>query len=729
MIEKAIQLVAIAATFTAELLEEPLAYWMHKLGIQAGIEFAQYNQVFQQLLDPSSLLCSNQDGINVILIRLEDLRKKEDSNVANFASCPEECVRIESNVRDLIAALKAAAGRSGTPFIIYLCPASRVMVKNVGISAFLNDMETLMASELTDTEAIYMVTPSELATIYPVTNCNDDFTERIGNIPFTEAFFISLGTMIARKIFTLRNKPFKVIVLDCDQTLWRGVCGEDGPDGIEIDIPHRALQEFMVAQQNAGMLLCLCSKNNEGDVARVFDCHPEMPLDLDHIVSRRINWKSKPQNLRSLGEELQVGLESFIFIDDDPVECAHVRAECPEVLTLQLPQDSNDIPRFLKHVWAFDHLNTTKEDRQRTRLYKQCAERSRFQKECMTFQDFLAELELKVNISEMSDSKVSRVAQLTQRTNQFNVTGSHRSATEVRRLCKSGALECLTVEVGDRFGDYGLVGVMMFSAEPEALKVDTFLLSCRALGRGVEHKMLALLGEIAKSRQLDRIDIPALPTARNQSAFDFLYQVGRTVETQSQCYLTFTVPVEHAVSLTFNPETCEDKRSRNKETATEGISIIESAQTRSSLLERIAVKLCNVENISKDIESARRDLSCTVSEESYVSPRTLIEGTLAKIWTCVLGIREVDIYDNFFELGGNSLLVVQLMSRIRDKFGIELPMKLFFDRPTISETAKVVEMHLVHRIDLKKLLSLLEEIAGLTDDEIEVLLAEEGEQL
>ncbi len=196
-------------------------------------------------------------------------------------------------------------------------------------------------------------------------------------------------------------------------------------------------------------------------------------------------------------DELNLGLDSFIFLDDNPVECAEVQAGCPEVLTLRLPIEG-DIAGFIDHLWAFDRLSVTSEDQQRTAMYKQEIERGRFQKQAMTIEEFLAGLDLQITISEPSPTQISRVAQLTQRTNQFNFTTIRRNDGEILQLSESG-LECRVVEVSDRFGDYGLVGVMIFGVRDDSLEVDTFLLSCRVLGRGVEHRMVNELGKFARA--------------------------------------------------------------------------------------------------------------------------------------------------------------------------------------------------------------------------------------
>ncbi len=160
--------------------------------------------------------------------------------------------------------------------------------------------------------------------------------------------------------------------------------------------------------KQAGKLICLCSKNQPEDVFAVFEGHPDMLLKENHLVNWRINWQEKSQNLQSLAEELQLGLDSFIFIDDNPVECAEVRANCPEVLTLQLPENCDHIPKFLEHIWAFDQLKTTQEDRQRTNLYQQNIQRQNLQKYSLSFEDFLGQLNLEIEISPMQTEELTR---------------------------------------------------------------------------------------------------------------------------------------------------------------------------------------------------------------------------------------------------------------------------------------------------------------------------------
>jgi FkbH-like protein len=531
--------IAIVATFTAEPLEDSLAFWSRELQLPFKVQLAGLGQVFQELLDRSSLLSRNEDGINVVLVRFEDwLEAAGGEN------------DLERNVADFVAALSTATTESSTPYVVMLCPASPGARANASWVHAFRRMEQYLQSALRGMRSVHLVVPSEVEHRYPVTDCHDTESDRLGLIPYTPAFFAALGTTIARRIHALRSQPAKVIVLDCDETLWKGVCGEVGPLAVEVDPPRKALHDFMVAQHEAGMLIALCSKNNEADVAEVFEQNSQLRLKREHIVSWRINWSPKSENLRALADELNVGLDSLIFIDDSAVECAEVRANCPDVLVLQLPKEDAAIPHFLDHVWAFDHLLVTEEDKRRNDQYRQNILREHVRKDALTFSEFISGLELKIRITKMTDQP-GRVSQLTQRTNQFNVTTIRRTEAEIDRLTRAGELECYVVDVSDRFGDYGLVGAILFDASSRMLEVDTFLLSCRAMGRGVEHRMLAQLGEIARAKGLTHVVVPFAQTKKNEPARQFLEAVGRDYEQTSDDRVVFCLPSDVAAAMTY----------------------------------------------------------------------------------------------------------------------------------------------------------------------------------
>jgi amino acid adenylation domain-containing protein/FkbH-like protein len=682
---------AITATFTAEPVEESLAFWMHTLHMPSTIEFAPYNQVFQQLLDPSSGLARNEDGINIILVRFEDWQRFSSPEAA-----PSDLKdSLDRNVQDLISALYAITQHSHTPHIVCICPASPSVVSDALLAPLFDHLEAQIITELAKIRGVHLITSAEFATFYPVATYYDPHGDDLGHLPYTAEYFAVLGTMLARKIAALRHPPAKVIVLDCDQTLWQGICAEDGLSGLTIDPPRRFLQEFMLAQHDSGKLLCLCSKNHEADVLEVFAYHPNMVLRQEHLVAWRVNWHPKSENLKSLARELQLGLESFIFLDDDPVQCAEVQANCPEVLIVQLPSDPADIPHFLQHVWAFDQIAVTAEDTQRTQLYQQNLARERSRADHLTFEAFLAGLELQVDMIPLTPAHLARVAQLTQRTNQFNLTTIRQTEPEIQTLCLSEdkTRNCVIVDVCDRFGVYGLVGVIIFALAPEAIKVDTFLLSCRALGRGVEHHMLAHLGEIAQTHDVEWIELCYIPTQRNQPIYAFLKSIGEQFMHSVEAGYLFRFPAHELA-------TCRERLLGETPEVLSTTPGVLSPSRHSDVIakkppkpvvdwSRIARELSEVEQIVTAVQAQKRLRPAQTT--AFAAPTNEIEKTLAQIWQESLGIRQVGIDDNFFALGGNSLKAITIISKIHEHFKVQLQLSRFFSTPKIKELTRLIQ--------------------------------------
>ncbi len=681
------QEIAITATFTAEPIEVPLKFWMQQLDIPCRIDFAPYSQVFQQLLDPASLVSTNKNGINIILVRFEDWLQKREASIENFFTS-EIQKKLKENVENFIAALKSSVERKSTPHIVSICPASPDAYPD--LIELYKQMEDLLSTELDAISGVYLVTLSELLTAYPVREYYDPHGDKIGHIPYTQAFFTSLATMLARKIYNIKSAPYKVIVLDCDYTLWKGICGENGPSGIRVDGPWKTLQEFILRQHDRGMLICICSKNNEEDVAEVFKHHVEMPLKRDHIVAWRINWNPKSENIKSLAEELKLGLDSFIFIDDNPVECAEIQANSPEVLTLQLPNQEEDIPGFLENIWAFDHLKITEEDRRRTTVYQQNIRRGQFRHESLTLADFLKGLNLEVKVSNVKQEQFSRVSQLVMRTNQFNFSNIRRSELEILNLCRANRVECLVTEVNDRFGDYGLVGVILFRTDADSIEVDTCLLSCRVLGRGVEYRMLAKLGNIAEERHLKSVRIYYVPSKKNKPALDFLEKIGSRYRFAHDNGFLYKFPAQYIKTLTYVPTVekskPEESNSNNSNISDEQVF---SARRKSKLLRDIATNLCTVRQIQDRVEILDRKQRPNLSEK-YIAPHTEMERTVCSIWEEVLGITNIGIDDNFFELNGNSLRAAQIISRLNRTINVDLSIPDLFENPAIAKLTKYI---------------------------------------
>ena len=711
--------VAISATFVAEPIEESLSSWMAAMGIDAKIEFATFNQVFQQLLNPFSLLFANAAGIKVILLRFSDWCNESGHPKATLEGSEDLNSGVKSRIDEFVNALSTAIRRCPSTVIVFVCPEDPAKQENQPVGEHLDELtelEDLLVKKAMALEGVRVITASEVESLYPVADRFDSSANAMASIPYTPIYYAALGTMVARKVQTLLFPPYKVILLDCDGTLWDGICGEDGPLGIRIDAVRLSLQEFIVSQSLQGMLVCLCSKNNESDVLAVFDYRKDMVLKRDHLTMCRINWRNKSDNIQSLSRELGLALDSFIFIDNDPVECAEVRARCPDVLTLLLPEDPNSISLFLKHVWAFDQDQVSKEGQERTKLYREHFKRETFRRESPTLKEFLTKLELKVDIAPLVENDAARVSELTFRTNQFNLTSTKRSVAQISKFLRVDNGECLTIRVKDRFGDYGLVGVIFCQTHGNALLIDTFLLSCRALGRGVEHRLLAGLGEMALKRGLTYVDLCFIPSSKNEPALDFLRELHCAVPRTLEKQIVYRMAAREAAQVISDPDT--ERSSIDREADVKPVAIAES---RPDSRQRAAL-LSSIPNILSDPVLIHRWATQTrlrsESDTEFVKPVTPAEVRIAGFFSELLQIDRVGLNDGFFQLGGHSLMAMQLLSRINAAFGVTIePIVLFTSRISVADLAIAVLNDQLRQQNPQAVDSILDSLAAITDDD------------
>ncbi|MEQ1731928.1 MAG: FkbM family methyltransferase, partial [Vicinamibacterales bacterium] len=342
-----------------------------ELDIIAGITDADWPKIAQLVVEihdrTEAAVAQTTDLLTSKGFRcvVEHERLLEHSGLFNVYATREDVTvkeqPLQRTTQDFCAALRSFSTRSSAPLILCLCPGRPEM--SADRQAALAAAEASLLSEIGTIPNVHTISSPRTMGPYVPIDYYDQHTHQSSHIPYTPDGYAAIGTALVRAAYNLKSPPCKVLVLDCDNTLWKGVCAEDGPLGVEVTDAYRRLQELVVEQANAGMLVCLCSKNNEIDVISVFAQRTDMVLGLEHVVARRINWDSKSQNIQSLANELNLGLDSFVLIDDNPVECAEVRVNCPEVLTLQLPQDSHLVEPFLRNVWAFDRTAATNEDR------------------------------------------------------------------------------------------------------------------------------------------------------------------------------------------------------------------------------------------------------------------------------------------------------------------------------------------------------------------------------
>jgi FkbH-like protein len=697
--------IAISATFTAELLRPSLEFWAQTLGSPAEIQFAPFNQPLQTLLDPGSEFGVNERGLNVLLVRLQDLGEFDGATSEGYA-------QVNDNAWHIAEEALRAAERLRAPLYVILCPSDpefRHKLKGI--------RETLEEG-LRGALNLHYLDADALLARYPTESWYDEAGDRIGKIPYTETMFAGIATAIMRLAHTLEMPPYKVIAVDCDNTLWKGICGEDGPEGVTLDAQRRRLHEFLLEQRNAGMLLALASKNNPEDVAETFRAHPEFPLQLEHFAANKVNWEPKSVNLQELAAELSLGLDSIIFVDDNPKECAEMQEGAPEVLALALPEPLENLDEWLNHVWAFDHPVVTDEDRKRAEFYEQGRRFEQAARGASSLEHFVSTLNLRVDLEPVAPERLSRVAQLTQRTNQFNCSAVRRTEAEIRSMLDARALECFTAEVSDRFGDYGLVGVLLVRRGGDSLIADTFLLSCRALGRGVEHRMLSFLAEQAEELGFRFVTVPFVPSAKNMPARKFLDSVTRGTRVEERDTVLYRFPVAELQGLRWKPVVAEAVP------AEKPAMPAKRAGRRFAAYQRLAVELRTPEQVIARMRESVRPAESVLN--GHGSPATEVEVALARIWSEVLHKPVSDVRSNFFDLGGHSLLAVLLLMRVKEEFGVELSVDdVYSSTLTLSELARTIEARQLADIDPEEYQALLAEIEGLSDDEVRTLLEEE----
>lgn len=325
----------------------------------------------------------------------------------------------------------------------------------------------------------------------------------------------------------------KVLVLDCDNTLWGGVLGEEGSQGVALDPFDHPGNVFWTIQhrikrlKRQGVLLCLATKNEPGDVLGMLDEHPSMVLRREDFAAMRIGWTSKPEMLAEMAEELSLGLDSFVFLDDSPFECESVRTRLPRVVVHQVPASVSDYPDAFRSIEVrFTPVLDPVEGSSRTDRYLERRATTIHESTFGTQEEFLESLDLRVRLVDNEIERVKRLSELTLKTNQFNLTGERLTTDEIAESIRAGLVQAWSCHVIDRFTDHGLTGLVLVSRDADTATISNMVLSCRVLGRGVEWAMIhAVCSELfANGARVVRASRVALP--RNDQTSDFLEKSG-----------------------------------------------------------------------------------------------------------------------------------------------------------------------------------------------------------
>jgi FkbH-like protein len=334
------------------------------------------------------------------------------------------------------------------------------------------------------------------------------------------------------KLKSIENKRKKCLVLDLDNTLWGGILGEDGLENLKIGDAYPGLaylhfQEAILEASKAGIILALCSKNNEEDVMEVFEKHPFQLIKFNHISAHRINWQDKATNIQEIAEELNIGLDSIVFIDDNPAERERVKQMLPEVEVPDFPSSPIFMASYFKDIYErfFQAYKLTNEDLNKTAQYIANAERNVFKKSFTTVDEYLESLEMELEVHEASNFTIPRISQMTQKTNQFNLTTNRYTEEDIRNFISNNSLVyCLSVK--DKFGDNGISLLSIIKIENNIGIIDTLLLSCRILGRNIEATFLNYIINILYDLNIKQLNATFRPTKKNKQTENFYDKMG-----------------------------------------------------------------------------------------------------------------------------------------------------------------------------------------------------------
>lgn len=361
----------------------------------------------------------------------------------------------------------------------------------------------------------------------------------LSSMPYSRDGLNLVSQEIERVLRAAFSSRKKLIVLDLDNTLWGGVIGEDGLEGIELS-DHKEGQRYydfqrqLLEMKRRGVVLAIDSKNNEEDADSAIQKHPAMLLREEDFVARRINWENKAANLKSIARELNLTPGGILFVDDNPVERAVVAGECPEVTVPEFPEDSSLLLNFAEGLWReyFQPLRVLDEDRKKTQMYRSEAMRRQEESESLNLEDYIAKLHMRADIHRMRPEELERTAQLCGKTNQFNLTTKRYTQAEIAEMAASEDHRVYVVHAGDKYGDSGLISVVILARENRNVRIDSFLMSCRVMGRNLEN---IIVGELAASLPgADKLIGEFRPTAKNAPVRELYDRLGFTLTEESE---------------------------------------------------------------------------------------------------------------------------------------------------------------------------------------------------
>jgi len=530
--------ISILRNVMVEPIEPYYRYLAGRLGFNARVSFGNYDNVFQEAVGGDSALLGPDTDNVVVFLRLEGLSWElaRNFNALSGEQIQAEVERIKEFIAGVLSGIRSqtAAMTLWHSFELPAHPAAGILDSQSGRgqSATIARLNEALRESLKFSGNGYLVDLNLCRLRVGDKDFYDNRYWHIGRAPYSREALREISEEDFKFIRPLKGKNKKCLVLDCDNTLWGGIIGEDGLSGIKLGktYPGSAYYEFQqeaLNLYNRGVILALCSRNDEENVREVFRKHPEMVLREEHIAAARIAWQDKATGIRQLAEDLNIGLDSMVFVDDSEFEIEYVREVLPEVVSIHLPVERAVENRdVLASCGLFDSLSLSEEDKKRGAMYKAEARRKKLRAKAGDLENYLRSLEMVLTVAFADEFSIPRIAQLTQRTNQFNLTTRRYSEEEIKKFSGSGQTDVFSLKLSDRFGDSGIVGAGILRYEPEKAVIDEFLLSCRILGRGVEDAFLIQTLKIAKNKGCRTVLGEYMPTAKNGQVEQFYEKHG-----------------------------------------------------------------------------------------------------------------------------------------------------------------------------------------------------------
>ena len=525
--------VGILASFSLNGLEETLRVKSAQKGIDCRIYVGDYNQYNQEIFKSNSRLFQFNPQLTFLILDIRHILG-ELYFLPYSISASERKEFVETKVDEIKKLVETFLDNSNSKLVItnfqipvYSPYGINEQKEDFGMKQLVYEINNKIRHELKDQSLVFIYDFNEFVMKfgeYNVFNYQDYF---FGDIKISIDYIPKFADELLGYVNAVMGITKKCIVLDLDNTLWGGIIGEDGFDNIKLgdDAVGRSFVEFqkrLLALNQRGIILAINSKNNFEDAMEVIKKHPSMILREDNFACMKINWDDKVTNLQEISKELNIGLDSMVFFDDDLINQEFVKTSLPEVLVVELPNDSSQFAQIITKMKEFDVLKITEEDVKRNEMYLVQKKRTELKNKIVDFDEFLKQMNIEVNIKKADSFTIPRISQLTLKTNQFNLTTKRYQQEEISSFSsdKDRIVEC--VQVSDKFGDNGITGVYIIEKkDSKEWIIDTFLLSCRIMGRKVEEAMLYQIIEKAKNLGIKKIKGKFIPTKKNKPAENF----------------------------------------------------------------------------------------------------------------------------------------------------------------------------------------------------------------